>query len=72
MTSETVQRTVECRLCHKEIVLRVPLDGYLKWTAGELIQNAMPSLSIADRELLISRTCDRCWDERFGGLDDDL
>ena len=32
---------------------------------GELIQEALPELSADQRELLISGTCPKCWDELF-------
>jgi hypothetical protein len=37
-----------------------------RWKRGELIQNAMPHLSNADRELLISGVCGICWLALFG------
>jgi len=43
--------------------------GYARWKTGEvLIQDALPELSIHDRELLISGTCEHCW--RNGSMND--
>jgi hypothetical protein len=69
---EMVQRTVECRVCHRDKSINVPIKGYLEWCSGELIQNAMPSLSFAGREMLISRICGECWDKMFPDDDEDF
>ena len=70
--SEMVQRTVKCRICHNDKSFDVPIEGYLKWRSGELIQNALPSLSMAERELFISRTCGECWDSMFPDDDEEF
>jgi len=59
--------SVTCRICKE--VHRIEIDSYkdyLRWKQGELIQNVMPYLSVNDRELLISRTCDTCFHNMFG------
>ena len=56
---------VTCRTCNKDYSLKVPFAGHAEWMEGELIQNALPELSAGERELLISGTCDACWDEMF-------
>ena len=33
--------------------------------SGELIQDALPYLSASEREMLISGTCDDCWQKMF-------
>jgi hypothetical protein len=38
----------------------------IDWQAGKYIQDAMPYLSKGERELLISGTCDECFDKMFG------
>ena len=63
--------TVRCRNCGETKTLEIPKTGWESWKAGELIQNAMPQLSCADRELLISGTCGKCWDEMYGSLEED-
>lgn len=42
-----------------------------EWEAGMLIQNAMPNLSIADREFLISGNTQEEWDKLFKDIDDE-
>lgn len=58
--------TVVCTHCGAEKELYANSVDIFKWQAGELIQNCMPYLSMADRELLISRTCGDCWTNLFG------
>jgi hypothetical protein len=42
------------------------------WLDGELIQNAFPRLSVAERELLLTGITLDQWDELFpGGIDND-
>ena len=35
------------------------------------IQDIFPELSIGDRELLISNTCNTCWQQLFGSCEDE-
>jgi hypothetical protein len=59
---------VECVMCQKFITLHVPRVGYENWIhGGVFIQDALPSLSAGERELLISKTCEPCFDKLFGG-----
>lgn len=54
-----------CHSCRKEFMLYIPEDQWLRWQNGELIQRAIPALSAAERELLISGTCGECFDKLF-------
>jgi hypothetical protein len=57
---------VTCIQCGtRSHVIGCPLEGLMRWRAGGLIQNEMQSLSIEDRELLITRLCPShmLWDE---------
>lgn len=57
---------IECVLCHEKYLVQVDPDSYYKWKNGEgFIQDLMPDLSASDRELLISRTCDDCFNQMF-------
>ena len=58
--------TVFCKECDMEYLLPVTTDQLLRWQQGELIQNAMPDLPRADRELFISGICGDCWRKMFG------
>ncbi len=48
--------------CGHEQRIRLESEGAVKWQRGALVQNALPHLSINEREALISGTCQRCWD----------
>lgn len=54
-----------CVLCTGEQVIEVPTEDYIKWRDGTLIQNAMPYLEAGQREFLISRICEKCFDDLF-------
>ena len=60
-----------CRWCgHRQNVPIHPAD-YVAWHAdGELIQDAAPYLTDAERELLISGTCGDCFDEMIATGED--
>lgn len=65
---EEVNLKVPCKMCgdvHEIVVIK---NDFMKWYNGELtIQNALPYLTIDERELLISHICNKCYDELFGG-----
>ena len=53
-----------CRLAHTILADR---EGVLKWIAGEEYnQDALDHLTAAERELLLSGTCDNCWKKMYG------
>jgi hypothetical protein len=52
--------------------LPVSQEQYDSWKAGALIQNAMPHLSIAEREFIKSGITSQEWDEAFGEIDEPL
>jgi hypothetical protein len=54
-----------CDVCKTRKQLFVPEKEWLVYNGGELIQRAIPSLGAADRELLISGTCDVCFSNLF-------
>lgn len=61
MGEKIIDYGVCCLWCNKEHNVRVPLSGLIKWESGSLIQDALPTLSAGDRELLISNTCESCF-----------
>lgn len=63
---DTMEVTVTCRICDAMYNMTVYIDDYFDWQNGEHIQDAMPYLTPAERELLISHTCQDCWDRMFG------
>lgn len=57
---------VKCNLCGSVYVVFVDSGRYNKWIEGEgFIQDIMPELTPEERELLISQTCDSCFDIIF-------
>ncbi len=56
---------VQCISCERESTVEFDMEDYRSWKGGECIQDAMPYLSAAERELLMSRICPVCWDEMF-------
>lgn len=62
---------VTCKLCDETYDLIVPETGYQAWREGEHIQEALWMLPAGDRELLISGTCNACFDDLFPEEDAD-
>lgn len=61
---------VLCHHCQDIKFIEVSDAGFIAWQSGMLIQDALPELSDAERELLISATCDDCWTEMFGEFEE--
>lgn len=66
--SENIAETTKtiwtkCPYCRKQQSTKVPVEGYEKWKGGELIQNAMPTLSADECEALMTGICNECWDK---------
>jgi hypothetical protein len=59
-----------CRVCKTEYTLFVNFQDVVEWEQGVCIQTAMPYLSAAERELLISGTCGSCFDEMLPSPDE--
>ena len=57
---------VVCAHCLTDHVLMVNPSDILNWQGGTYIQDALPYLNAAEREMLISQTCDRCWKSMYG------
>lgn len=60
----------KCLACKEEHAVAMRLDewraGRSAWERGAHIQDAFPRLPPEDREILISGTCPKCWNEIFG------
>jgi len=59
--------TPKCFHCNQYGEVVVDSDGFDKWMAGYLIQDAFPGLDLESREQLISGTHSECWDEMMKG-----
>lgn len=66
LNKDTLGVMATCRFCGTTHTMTVCIDDYFDWQNGEHIQSAMPYLKPAERELLISQTCQDCWDRMFG------
>jgi len=55
-----------CELCGQEYNIIADEQDIVDWLSGDkYIQDALGYLSAAERELLISRTCDTCWNKLY-------
>lgn len=64
-----IAQNITCVGCGNKQIVTMKVVDYLAWKDGALIQNIAPYLSESERELLISQTCDTCWEEMFGKQD---
>lgn len=68
--------SVDCRMCGQlfQIPMTPEQEAELDKPRAErmFMQDIFPELSAATRELLISGTCETCWDKLFPADDDDL
>lgn len=73
MSERNYEMRVSCRLCKKTYTLKVRVEDYITFDSPfrPHIQDIFPYLTPAERELLISGTCDECWNKMFGGEDDE-
>lgn len=63
---------IRCKHCGIVYQIIANEDDMLKWVSGSgYIQDVMDYLSPAERELLISGTCDNCWNILFPEVDND-
>ena len=57
---------LSCRFCKKEVETSITLEQIIEYrTTRKHIQDIMPNVPPAERELLISGTCGKCWEEIF-------
>ncbi len=58
---------VVCRLCGTDYSILLNEQDFDDWIEGKAyIQDVLDYLTAAERELLISATCDKCWKQLFG------
>lgn len=62
--------TPTCPVCGQADELVLPADGHMRWLSGELVQEALPGLPAADREVLVTGIHPACWNEMFPPEDD--
>lgn len=59
---------VTCWKCGTEHEIKAKEDDINRWQGGELIQEALPYLKPFERELLISGTCEPCFEKIFASF----
>ena len=72
-TERNYEIRVTCYHCNREFVLKVRVEDYLLFDMPNRphIQDIFPYLTPAERELLISHTCQECWDKMFSFPEDE-
>lgn len=60
-----------CFLCGEQSKMRVPAEGLRQWQDGTHIQYAFPELSPEVREQIKTGIHPDCWEQAFGGMEDD-
>ncbi len=56
---------LSCNYCDYEENLSVSECDYIAWHNGKNIKDAFPYLTAGQRELMLSNTCDDCWQKFF-------
>lgn len=69
LDARTLTIRVQCIECKETHHIKMLEGQYLKWREGTVLQKAAPSLTVNERELLISATCEPCFDKLSGGAD---
>lgn len=64
---------VSCRMCGETHTLKVRVEDYLLFDMPNrpYIQDIFPYLTPAERELLLSNTCDKCWKKMFSVFEEE-
>lgn len=70
MTATIKVETTPCIACQKRSEMVVSEAGWAAFMKGALVQQAFPEMSADQRELLISGTHPKCWDEMFAGVEE--
>ena len=56
----------ECKLCGNNHEVYLMKEDYDSWRSGDkYIQDALSYLTAGDREILLSLTCDDCWQKLY-------
>lgn len=63
--------TTICPFCGHAHEVAVSEADFWDWQDGALVQDAFPYLTADEREMLVSGICPDCWEQTFGGSDED-
>lgn len=58
--------TIDCAMCSESVTVAVDPIAYQEWKDGKPLERAFDYLTASEREMLKSRTCQKCWDSLFG------
>lgn len=54
-----------CQQCKVDVPITVRFEDLEAYHNGALVQDAFPYLTPGEREMIISQTCDRCFDKMW-------
>ena len=60
-----VSYATQCPFCRRISTIKMTREGFDRWQSGVHVQDAFPSMSIDDRETLISGSCGKCFDTEY-------
>ena len=69
MNEQKTDIRATCLRCGETTVIKANVSDVVAWQNGELIQDVLSYLSEDERELLISKTCGKCFEEMFPDSD---
>ena len=70
MSEQKTNLNAVCLRCGETTTITANASDVIAWQTGELIQDVLGYLSKEERERLISKTCGKCFDEMFPGIED--
>lgn len=62
---------VVCQTCFVRYTFNIDPEDYYAFRRGTFAQDAFPYLSAGERELMVSQTCDSCFNEMFPPEEDE-
>lgn len=61
-----MRQTLTCRHCGKKVDVEFTLHQLKQWNSrSNLIIDIFPEWTIEQREMLLSQTCNECWNKMF-------
>lgn len=63
-----VKVKTRCPICDKVTIVTADSEDIRRYESGALIQDAFPTLSASEREMLKTGICPKCWDDMFGEM----
>ena len=69
MDNQMKEYGLKCWRCGNEVVVMAYEMDVAHYQAGAYMQDALPYLTAAERELFISGSCDDCWKIMFPNSD---